>query len=168
MTHEPAAAPSVLWKAFGVLAAFSREDRVLTLAEIARRSGLPKSTAHRVLAMLAETGAVEQGEGGYRLGLRMFSLGALSPEAGLREAAALVPDGQLLVETDAPFLTPHPHRGRANEPYCLPWTVRGLAHVRGVAAERVADSARRTAEAVFALPSAADAPSPGAGGARST
>jgi DNA-binding IclR family transcriptional regulator len=87
MTHEPAAAPSVLWKAFGVLAVFSRQDRVLTLAEIARRSGLPKSTAHRVLAMLAETGAVEQGEGGYRLGLRMFSLGALSPEAELREAA---------------------------------------------------------------------------------
>ena len=70
--------------------------------------------------------------------------------AELREAAALVPDGQLLVETDAPFLTPHPHRGRANEPYCLPWTVRGLAHVRGVPAEWVADSARRTAEAVFA------------------
>ena len=88
--------------------------------------------------------------------------------AELREAAALVPDGQLLVETDAPFLTPHPHRGRANEPYCLPWTVRGLAHVRGVPAEWVADSAGRTAEAVFALPSAADAPSPGAGGARST
>ena len=43
--------------------------------------------------------------------------------AELRAAAALVPDGQLLVETDAPFLTPHPHRGRANEPYCLPWTV---------------------------------------------
>jgi TatD DNase family protein len=90
---------------------------------------------------------------------------------GLREAAALVPDGQLLVETDAPFLTPHPHRGRANEPYCLPWTVRGLAHVRGVSAERVADSARRTAEAVFgleALPPVAEASSPGAGAARST
>jgi TatD DNase family protein len=89
----------------------------------------------------------------------------------LREAAALVPDGQLLVETDAPFLTPHPHRGRSNEPYCLPWTVRGLAHVRGVPAERVANSARRTAEAVFgldALPPVAEASSPGAGAARST
>ena len=71
--------------------------------------------------------------------------------AELRAAAALVPDGQLLVETDAPFLTPHPHRGRANEPYCLPWTVRALAHVRGIPAERVADGARRTAEAVFGL-----------------
>jgi TatD DNase family protein len=91
--------------------------------------------------------------------------------AALREAAALVPDGQLLVETDAPFLTPDPHRGRANEPYCLPWTVRGLAAVRGVSAERVAVGARRTAEAVFrlaALPPAVAHLSPGAENSRST
>ena len=55
------------------------------------------------------------------------------------------------METDAPFLTPHPHRGRANEPYCLPWTVRGLAALRGVSADRVADTARRNAERVFRL-----------------
>ena len=69
----------------------------------------------------------------------------------LHEAAALVPEDGFLVETDAPFLTPHPHRGRANEPYCLPWTVRGLAALRGVPADRVADAARRTAERVFGL-----------------
>jgi TatD DNase family protein len=69
----------------------------------------------------------------------------------LREAAALVPDDQLLVETDAPFLTPHPHRGRANEPYCLPWTVRGLAALRGVDDKRLAECARRNAERVFRL-----------------
>lgn len=48
----------------------------------------------------------------------------------LREAAKLVPDEQILVETDAPFLTPHPYRGAPNEPYCLPYTVRALAEVR--------------------------------------
>ncbi len=67
----------------------------------------------------------------------------------LREAAALVPDDQLLVETDAPFLTPHPYRGRANEPYCLPWTVRALAAVRDVTDEHLASCARRNAERVF-------------------
>jgi TatD DNase family protein len=45
----------------------------------------------------------------------------------LREAVALIPADQLLVETDAPFLTPHPYRGTPNEPYCLPYTVRALA-----------------------------------------
>ena len=47
----------------------------------------------------------------------------------LREAAALIPPAQLLVETDAPFLTPHPYRGAPNEPYCLPYTVRALAEL---------------------------------------
>ena len=83
----------MLWKAFDVLGAFSHRDRVLSLAEISRRGGLPKSTAHRVLAMLLETGAVEQADGGYRLGLRMFSLGALPPEAELREAAMVHLEG---------------------------------------------------------------------------
>jgi DNA-binding IclR family transcriptional regulator len=79
--------PSVLWKAFDVLDAFSHRRRVLTLAEVARHSGLPKSTVHRVLAMLTEVGAVETAPGGYQVGLRMFSLGAVAPEAALREAA---------------------------------------------------------------------------------
>jgi len=61
----------------------------------------------------------------------------------LREAATLIPPGQLLVETDAPFLTPHPYRGAPNEPYCLPYTVRALAEVVGRSA---ADLARATSE----------------------
>jgi TatD DNase family protein len=69
----------------------------------------------------------------------------------LQEAAVVVPEDQLLVETDAPFLTPHPHRGRANEPYCLPWTVRALAALRGVSGEQLAASAGRNAERVFGL-----------------
>jgi TatD DNase family protein len=83
----------------------------------------------------------------------------------LREAAALVPDEQLLVETDAPFLTPHPHRGRANEPFCLPWTVRALATVRGVSDERLASCARRNAERVFRLGELPSGPSIGTSGA---
>jgi TatD DNase family protein len=65
----------------------------------------------------------------------------------LREAATLIPPGQLLVETDAPFLTPHPFRGAPNEPYCLPYTVRALAELVGRPAEdlaaETADNARR-------------------------
>lgn len=67
----------------------------------------------------------------------------------LREAAVLVPDGQLLVETDAPFLTPHPHRGKANEPVNLPYTVRDLAVLRGQDEAELAASTSVTAERVF-------------------
>ena len=88
----------------------------------------------------------------------------------LRAAASVVPAEQLLVETDAPVLTPHPLRGRANEPYCLPWSVRALAELRGVSDERLATDARRTAERVFGLaelPPNGRAVTPGEGGARS-
>jgi TatD DNase family protein len=69
----------------------------------------------------------------------------------LREAAVLVPDTQLLVETDAPFLTPHPHRGKANEPVNLPYTVRDLAALRGQDEAELAASSSATAQRVFGL-----------------
>ncbi|MFT4085734.1 MAG: TatD family hydrolase [Gordonia sp. (in: high G+C Gram-positive bacteria)] len=70
----------------------------------------------------------------------------------LREAAALVPDEQILTETDAPFLTPHPYRGQPNQSYCLPYTARGLAEVRGVSAERMAELLGGNAQRIYRLP----------------
>ncbi|SFR30102.1 TatD DNase family protein [Lentzea waywayandensis] len=69
----------------------------------------------------------------------------------LREAAALVPQDQLLVETDAPFLTPHPYRGRPNEPYCVNYTVRDLATLRGEDLSELCSAVTRTAQRVFGL-----------------
>lgn len=69
----------------------------------------------------------------------------------LREAARLIPAGQLLVETDAPFLTPHPYRGAPNEPYCLPYTVRALAELLDRPAQEVASETAATAARVYGL-----------------
>lgn len=71
----------------------------------------------------------------------------------LRDAASLIPSQQLLVETDAPYLTPHPYRGAPNEPYCLPYTVRALAELLGKPAEVVAQESTSTAAGVYGLPS---------------
>jgi TatD DNase family protein len=71
----------------------------------------------------------------------------------LREAASLIPPGQLLVETDAPFLTPHPYRGAPNEPYCLPYTVRALAEVVDRRAEDIAQESTATAVQAYGLAS---------------
>lgn len=49
----------------------------------------------------------------------------------LREAAAATPLESMLVETDAPFLTPTPYRGRPNGPYLIPLTMRSLAELAG-------------------------------------
>jgi TatD DNase family protein len=70
----------------------------------------------------------------------------------LREAAAAVPPEQVLVETDAPFLTPHPHRGRPNAPRLLPLTLQGLARAMGLDAETLAAAIRSTGVRVFGLP----------------
>jgi len=57
--------------------------------------------------------------------------------ASLREAAALVPDERLLVETDSPFLAPVPHRGKRNEPAYVARVLEAVAAVRGAAVPRL-------------------------------
>ncbi|GAB3487171.1 TatD family hydrolase [Amycolatopsis cihanbeyliensis] len=69
----------------------------------------------------------------------------------LHEAAKLVPADQFLVETDAPYLTPHPFRGRPGEPYCAAYTVRGLAELREQPVEEIAAAADANADRVFRL-----------------
>jgi len=63
----------------------------------------------------------------------------------------LIPPEQLLVETDAPFLTPHPYRGTANEPYCLPYTVRAIAELVGRRPEELAEITTGNATRVYGL-----------------
>jgi TatD DNase family protein len=69
------------------------------------------------------------------------------PNDELRAAAAVCPQDRLLVETDAPFLTPMPFRGRPNAPYLIPLTMRALAVTRGADLDElchaVADNTRR-------------------------
>ena len=69
--------------------------------------------------------------------------------AYLREAARLTPLDQLLVETDAPFLTPMPYRGRPNAPYLVPLTVRSLAATLGRDLDEVCASISANGERVF-------------------
>jgi len=72
----------------------------------------------------------------------------------LREAAAAVPPEHVLVETDAPFLTPHPHRGRPNAPRLLPLTLAGLAAAMGRETDELAATIRATGARLFGLPAA--------------
>jgi TatD DNase family protein len=67
----------------------------------------------------------------------------------LRAAAAVAPLDLLLVETDAPFLTPMPYRGRPNAPYLIPLTVRALAEVKGLHEDEVAAAVSANARRVF-------------------
>ena len=116
-----------------------------------------------VLRVLAEEGAPERtvfhcfsGDAG--MARRCADAGYVMSFAGnitfknaepLREAAALAPLDLLLVETDAPFLTPMPYRGRPNAPYLVPLTVRALARIKGLDEDEVAGAIDANARRVF-------------------
>ena len=67
----------------------------------------------------------------------------------LREAAALVPIDQILVETDSPFLAPMPNRGALNTPAQIPNTLRVIADLRGESVDYLAGAISENAERIF-------------------
>ncbi len=68
---------------------------------------------------------------------------------GLRAALAVAPIERLLVETDAPYLTPVPYRGRPNASYLVPHTLRAMAAVKGVGEDTMATSVAAATDAAF-------------------
>jgi TatD DNase family protein len=82
-------------------------------------------------------------------GMITFTNKALDP---LREVAARMPLDRLLVETDSPYLTPHPFRGKINEPARVALTAAKLAEIRGLTPEDLAAISTQNARALFRLP----------------
>jgi len=70
----------------------------------------------------------------------------------LPEIAGWAPAGRLLLETDAPYLTPHPHRGQRNEPAYLRLTAQRLAELRRISPDELARQVTDNARRLFRLP----------------
>jgi TatD DNase family protein len=70
----------------------------------------------------------------------------------VRDALETAPLDRVLVETDAPYLTPAPHRGRTNASYLVPLTVRAMAEVRGDDLETLCAALDTNTEAAFGGP----------------
>jgi TatD DNase family protein len=95
----------------------------------------------------AFSGGVEEAQSAYELGLAV-GLGGPVTFQNARKLRALVPQlrlDRLVVETDAPYLAPHPHRGGRNEPGYVPLVVQALAELVGTTAEAVAAQTTATA-----------------------
>jgi TatD DNase family protein len=136
--------------------------------EIAKRHGkalvVHDRDAHAdILRVLDETGAPDavvmhcfSGDAGFaaecvRRGYVLSFAGTVSFKSAtdLRVAAGVTPPEQMLVETDAPYLTPMPHRGRPNAPYLIPLTVRALATATGADVDALCAAISATGERVF-------------------
>lgn len=79
---------TVLGRVGSIMEAFNGGQHVLSLGDLSERTGLPKSTLHRLADQLCQIGWVERDPGGYRVGMRLFELGNLAVEGNrLQEAA---------------------------------------------------------------------------------
>ncbi len=121
----------------------------------------------------------EMGQGAFKAVLHCFSSGPRLAEVGialgfslsfsgiltfkrsdeLREIASATPLDRLLIETDAPYLAPEPHRGRPNEPAYVTHTAAVLADAVGVSLDAVADLTTRNFYRLFRKAAAVDAES---------
>ena len=103
--------------------------------EILRRHRVERGILH------CFTGGPDEAREALDLGLHLGFGGVLTfPKSDeLRAAAKMTPDDRLLVETDAPYLAPIPHRGKRNEPAFVVETARKLAEVRDTTPERIAE-----------------------------
>ncbi len=71
--------------------------------------------------------------------------------AKVKEAAAIVPDEALLVETDSPYLPPVPYRGKTNYPGYIAYTVRSIAEIRGKSEAEIAELTVNNAKKFFGI-----------------
>lgn len=85
------------------------------------------------------------------LGLYMGVAGAVTFRSAqpLRDIVRQLPRDRVLLETDCPYLAPHPHRGKVNEPSYLPLIAQAVAQCWGVTAEQVAAITTANAAACF-------------------
>lgn len=138
---------------------------------LARRLGKPvvvhcRDAHPEILAILADEKVGEIGgvmhcfSADVEVATRCLDLGLLISLAGpvtyknaraLPEVARFVPDDRLVVETDCPFLPPHPHRGQRNEPAHVALTAARVAELRGIEVDRLAEMTTRNAAALFKL-----------------
>ena len=99
-------------------------------------------------------GSAETAQAALELGLFISFAGMLTFKKNepLRQLAKTVPLDRLLVETDAPYLAPMPHRGKRNEPAFVRHTLESLAETRGMTPDEMAAITTQNARRLFGFP----------------
>ncbi|EDY42837.1 TatD family hydrolase [Streptomyces sp. SPB074] len=135
-----------------------RHDRTLVIHDreahddvlrVLKEEGAPARTVFHCYSGDAEMAEICAREGYY---LSFAGNVTFKNAQNLRDALAVAPLDLVLVETDAPFLTPAPYRGRPNAPYLIPVTLRAMAGVRNLAEEDMAEALARNTERAFGVP----------------
>ncbi len=122
----------------------SREAKRDTI-DIIKESGVNKGVFH------CFSGDREMAEQGMGMGFFISIAGPVTFKNArrLREIAKAIPDDYLLIETDAPYLTPEPFRGKRNEPSYIIYTAKVLAELRGISLEDISRITTLNAKRLF-------------------
>jgi TatD DNase family protein len=98
------------------------------------------------------TGTLPEAQAFLELGFYISFSGILTFAKNLQKVAREIPLDRLLVETDSPYLTPSPDRGKRNEPWRVEYVAMKLAELKGVTLEEAAQQTVRNTKQVFDLP----------------
>jgi TatD DNase family protein len=125
-------------------------DAERRLVEIVREVGIPR----RGGVIHCFSGNADAAREFLALGFSISFSGIITFKnaAPIREAASIVPDDRVMVETDAPYLAPEPYRGKRNEPAYVQRTLEALADLRGVEAATLGARVISNAARLFRLP----------------
>lgn len=128
----------------------STSDLLALLGEWVR-GGLPPALAGRPGVLHSFSASWADAQAALELGFYIGFTGPLTFKKAdeLRHIAASAPADRVLVETDSPFLTPHPHRGERNEPAFVRFVAEKLAEVRGASLEAAARQTTANAGRLF-------------------
>ena len=98
------------------------------------------------------TGSREEGERALDLGLHLGIGGVFTfKNAGVDRVVEQLPLEKMILETDAPYLTPVPYRGKRNEPAYVKYTAEKLAEVKGLSLKTLSEMTTKTAKSLFRI-----------------
>ncbi|OXN00674.1 TatD family hydrolase [Bifidobacterium vansinderenii] len=116
--------------------------------DILLKDGAPDRTVFHSYSGDAEMGRIARDNGWY---LSFSGTVSYKGNEGIRESLALIPRDHILVETDAPYLTSMPYRGRTNAPYMIPYTLAAMADVLDLTVDETAALTRENARRVYGI-----------------
>ncbi len=100
------------------------------------------------------SGSVELAEEYLKLGSYLSLAGPVTFKNSRipKEVAKMIPLDRLLIETDSPYLTPEPYRGKRNEPMFTKYTAQAIADIKGISLEKIASATRENTKIFFNIP----------------
>jgi TatD DNase family protein len=133
-------------KEHGLALQIHDRDAHREVIEVLDRVGAPERTVFHCFSGDAELAQLVADRGWY---LSFAGTVTFKNAQPLRDALEVVPRSRVLIETDAPYLTPVPYRGRPNSPYLIPHTLRSMADTLGTDASMLAALISSNTELVY-------------------